>query len=91
LAHCLTPLSLIRVWFCLTITSGPSIMMAVLHQKSITNPELLNADNVFTVRSNGLYRFDIPATADDTINLRCIDKEVSTIRLLRFEKILFGA
>lgn len=81
--------ALIRMWFCIETTTDNDTIISVSHQSG-TNLEQLNADNNFVIKSKGLYRFDIPAIVGDSINVQS-SVAVPIIRLLRFEKIVFGA
>lgn len=81
---------LVRVWFTLMTDANEDTIVAITHDSFVSASSLFNADNSFVVKSNGLYRFDIPAKFGDLINIRA-NKELTAIALLRFDKIVFGA
>ncbi len=81
---------LIRVWFCLKTAGDADTVITVSHDVTFAIPEKLNADQVFVIKSDGLYRFDIPVALGDEINIQS-SIIINAIRLLRFDKIVIGA
>lgn len=89
-----------RIWFCIITSDGASTAMAATVHNDLTGFEFFfNADNSFEIKSGGLYWFDIPIIETDQINLQSKNspdgvfpaKEITLIKLLRFQKIVFGA
>ncbi len=81
---------LIRVWFCLKTVGDLDTIITISHDVGFIISEQLNSDQDFVIKSNGLYRFDIPATLGDEINISS-SESIEAIRLLRFDKIVIGA
>lgn len=80
----------VRVWFSFTTTAAADTAVSISHTASFVDPVKLNADNNFVIKSDGLYRFDIPASFGDAINIQS-SVALTDIPLLRFEKVVFGA
>ena len=83
------------------ITQTPGANTSILNDITFASNEFVpggaglarvwfNADNNFAIKSDGLYRFDIPVMFGDIINIQS-SVALTAIPLLRFEKILFGA
>ncbi len=89
----------LRVWFTVITTSGDSTGIAAVVDDNLANKFYFNADNNFEVKSGGLYWFDVPIEEADNVNLvssstpdaAFTGQEISSIPLLRFQKIVFGA
>ena len=81
---------LMRVWFCFETPADADTVVTVSHTSGFNNPTQLNADNNFVIRSKGLYRFDVPVTFDDSVNIRS-SQQVDTIQLLRADCIITGS
>jgi len=88
-----------RIWFCVITNTGDSTGIAAMVDDDINNRFFFNADNTFEVKSGGLYWFDVPIEEGDLINLVSITtpdasftgQVITEVRLLRFQKIVFGA
>lgn len=86
-----------RIWF--SVITAASTGIAAVIDNDLDNKFFFNADNDFEVKSGGLYWFDIPIEEGDEINLvssttpdaAFTGQIITAIRLLRFQKIVFGA
>jgi len=95
----------VRLWFALGTTGDADTAIKV----TVTNPAgtlpienasgFLNADNVFVIKSKGLYWFDIPVLEGSAINFSSENSPdgtvtgvaIESIEMLEIQKIVFGA
>jgi len=89
-----------RCWFSIITSDGLETSIAATINNNFTTGEFFfNANNDFRIKSGALYWFDIPIEEGDNVNLRSINspdsnfsaKIITAIKLLRFQKIVFGA
>ena len=95
----------VRLWFALGTTGDADTAIKV----TVTNPAgtlpivnasgFVNADNTFTVKSKGIYWFDIPVLEGSKINFSSESSPdasitgvtIASIEMLEIQKIVFGA
>ena len=79
-----------RIWLTFAFVADVDSIISISTKPAFADPEQLNADNNFIIKSKGKYRFDIDIEQADQLQIRS-SIQIDTILKLRFHKIVFGA
>jgi len=79
-----------RLYFTFVFAADADAIISLSSKPAFADPEQLNSDQNFIIKSKGKYRFDIDIEEGDEIQIRS-SVQITAIHKLRFHKIVFGA